>query len=497
MAEGITNQGGQKFERQELAKSMRTIDYFTLGFGAMVGVGWVITVGDWVSRGGGPLGAILAFALGGLLLLPVGFAIGELTAALPVTGGGIVYAYRAFGTTLSFYTGWFLALAYIGLCPWEAIAIGRLLGVLVPALKTMPLYEMMGFTVYAPLLIIDLAIAGFIIYLNFKGVEKAATFQTLMTYFLMTTSVIFIITGFVKGDFANLVPLWTQPEGQEYGPVGGMLAVLAITPFFMAGFDTITQGAEESGEGVSYDNLGKMLSLVIFSGIVFYALAILAVSMVVPWQTLADYEFPAADAFMQVAPVVATIVLLGALAGLVTTFNAFFLGGARILFALARARMLPAWFAKIHEATNIPINAVIFIAVLTVIGPFIGTALILPLVDVGSFAFIAAWFIMCASSWKLRQTEPNLKRPFKMPGGSSMAVLAMITSGIMTISMLIPGAPGMLVWPLEWIITVGWLLLGSIFFVIAKPEREKVSEEERRYLMYGDFANSGQEGNKA
>ena len=42
----------------ELARKLRTTDYFTLAFGTMVGVGWLVVMDDWLARGG-PLGAIL------------------------------------------------------------------------------------------------------------------------------------------------------------------------------------------------------------------------------------------------------------------------------------------------------------------------------------------------------------------------------------------------------------------------------------------------------
>ena len=49
-----------------LARKLRVTDYFTLAFGTMVGVGWLVLMDDWLGRGG-PLGAALGFALGGVL----------------------------------------------------------------------------------------------------------------------------------------------------------------------------------------------------------------------------------------------------------------------------------------------------------------------------------------------------------------------------------------------------------------------------------------------
>ncbi len=71
-----------------LARTLRTLDYFTLAFGTMVGVGWLITMDDWLSRGG-PLGALLGFAIGGAFLLPIGYVYGRLVTMIPDAAGFI------------------------------------------------------------------------------------------------------------------------------------------------------------------------------------------------------------------------------------------------------------------------------------------------------------------------------------------------------------------------------------------------------------------------
>ena len=47
-----------------LAHKLRLADYFSLAFGTMIGVGWLVVMDDWLTRGG-PLGAILGFVIGG------------------------------------------------------------------------------------------------------------------------------------------------------------------------------------------------------------------------------------------------------------------------------------------------------------------------------------------------------------------------------------------------------------------------------------------------
>ena len=125
---------------ESLSRRLGAFDLFTIGFGAIIGVGWIIVIGDWINLGGGPYATALAFLVGALLLLPIALVFGELTSAVPVAGGAIVYAQMAFGKRVSFLTGWFLTLSYIMMCPWEIIAIGQLTETLFPAMKVLPLY---------------------------------------------------------------------------------------------------------------------------------------------------------------------------------------------------------------------------------------------------------------------------------------------------------------------------------------------------------------------
>ena len=80
---------------------------FALAFGSMIGVGWVTALGSWLSQAG-PLGALLAFAAGGALMVCIGLCYAELTPMLPVAGGEVAFAYRAYGTGKAFLVGWTL-----------------------------------------------------------------------------------------------------------------------------------------------------------------------------------------------------------------------------------------------------------------------------------------------------------------------------------------------------------------------------------------------------
>src|SRR5439155_25380674 len=91
--------------------SLNTVEYFTFGFGTMIGVGWVVLMDDWLSRGG-PGGGMLGFLIGGLLLFPIAHTYGRLVQGIPVAGAEIAYPEEIFPPFVSFGAGWTLVLAY-------------------------------------------------------------------------------------------------------------------------------------------------------------------------------------------------------------------------------------------------------------------------------------------------------------------------------------------------------------------------------------------------
>src|SRR5215470_12451853 len=182
----------------QLARKLRVNDYFSLGWGTMVGVGWLVVMDDWLMRGG-PLGAILGFGIGGLLLLPIGYVYGKLVMAMPDAAGEVAYTAKVFPSAISFATGWMMVLAYFIVCPWEAVAVGRIAGYIFPALDSVELYRIGGKPVYLPHLAIGLGLTGMLTLLNYRGIRLSATFQNWTTFGTLALFAIFVGVGVAHG----------------------------------------------------------------------------------------------------------------------------------------------------------------------------------------------------------------------------------------------------------------------------------------------------------
>src|SRR3954454_19711577 len=127
---------------------LSTVEYFTFGFGTMIGVGWLVLMDDWLTRGG-PAGGILGFLLGGLLLFPIAHTYGRLVQRIQDAGAEIAYTEGVMPPAVSFAAGWTMILSYAIVCPWEAVATGNLLARVFPSLNSYELYAIGGSPIYA------------------------------------------------------------------------------------------------------------------------------------------------------------------------------------------------------------------------------------------------------------------------------------------------------------------------------------------------------------
>src|ERR1700747_1420039 len=200
-----------------LARKLRLADYFALAFGTMVGVGWLVLMDDWLGRGG-PLGAILGFSIGGILLLPVGYVYGQWVQRLPDAAGEAAYTAQVFPPIVSYFTGWMMLLAYFIVCPWEAVAVGKVAAYLGPALNSVELYQVAGQPVFLPRLALGILMTVFLGVLNYRGIRGSATFQrwtagTVLVLFIVATAM-----GAGHGSLANLQPAFrAAPLGWGLG----------------------------------------------------------------------------------------------------------------------------------------------------------------------------------------------------------------------------------------------------------------------------------------
>src|SRR5260370_10427527 len=206
-------------------------------------------------------------------------------------GGEVAYAARVFPRAVSFYTGWMMMLAYFIVCPWEAVAVGRIAAYIFPALDSIELYRVAGKPVYLPHLAIGLTLTALLTVVNYRGVRLSATFQNWTTFGTLTLFWVFVAIGVARGSPANFPPLFTHTSFVS------ILLVLQIVPYFMTGFESVTKAAEEANPQFRAQGFSRAIFAAIIVGTVFYIVVIASGAFVAPWRALTTEPFTTAVAF--------------------------------------------------------------------------------------------------------------------------------------------------------------------------------------------------------
>ncbi|MCL6616288.1 MAG: APC family permease, partial [Anoxybacillus ayderensis] len=215
--------------------------------------------------------------------------------------------------------------------------------------------------------------------------------------------------------------------------------------------------------------------------VLFYVAVVFAVSYILPDDVLTNSSLPTADAMAAAlgSSFFSKVLIIGGLAGILTSWNAFIIGGSRVLYAMAQERFLPQWFAHIHPVYKTPSNAILFIGTLATFAPLLGRPMLVWLVDAGGFSIIIAYFLVAWSFIALRKKEPNMPRPFQVGQSSAVGWIALVLS-IGFIFLYMPGMPSQLVWPYEWLIFIGWWVIGAFFIVRIKTKTMEQTEHVHR-----------------
>lgn len=460
-------------ETPRFNRVLRNRDVITLGFGAMIGWSWVLMTGYWVSEAGS-VGTLLAFAGGGLAIALIGLTYSELVAAMPQAGGEHVYTHRALGASWSFFCTWALLLAYVNVCLFEAVALPTAVEYLFPNIRLGTLWRLFGSDVDLGFVLIGAGTSILITAINVIGIRPATWFQT-VTFTVIVVSGTALLIGAVSFGSADNAQPWIGV------PATGILTVLIMVPTLLVGFDVIPQSAEEIN--LPPARIGLLLVVSVFLAVLWYGLISFAVATSMPIGTLKASSMATGDAATSLwgHPAAGALLVLGGIAGILTSWNAFVIGGSRLLYALAESGMVPSAFARLHPRFHTPYVGIIAIGLLACLAPLFGRTILVWLINAGGFSTIVAYIFVPLAFLALRRQEPDLARPFRVSHPRLVGVSAVILA-LALITAYLPGSPSALTWPHEWMTITIWAVLGVVLYLRYRfgAGRSVAHRQERR-----------------
>ena len=452
-------------------------DLIMLAIGAVIGAGIfgaigtaaageIDAAGHVVRVGAGPA-LVLSFVLLGAACGLAGLCYAELASMIPQAGSAYAYSYATLGEVVAWIIGWDLILEYAVGNVAVAISWGDYFKSLTGDVIHLPDWLSTGYR--TALLSSDPAVHGLmdkaphlfglpilinvpafaivmlITWLLLLGVKESARANNILVAVKLLVLGLFIVMGVQHINPANYHPF--APNGFR-----GIHQGAAIVFFAYIGFDAISTAAEETKNPQRNLPIGILGGLAICT--VIYVIIGAVLTGMVPSKDLGASADPLAYALKATGLTsISKIVALGAVFSLSAVLLVFQYGQPRIFFAMARDGLLPKFAAKLHKKHRIPHVTTLITGLFVAFWALIGDAG--ETYDLTNIGTLFAFVLVCVGVMVLRLTEPERKRPFRVP---YVYVVGIVGSLLCVVTML--GLP-----KLAWIRFGWWLVIGAVLYL--------------------------------
>ena len=355
------------------------------GVGLILGAGIYVLVGPAAELAGNAVWA--SFLLAALVAVLTGLSYAELSSMYPRAGASYEYVRHAFGLRAGFVVGWLVTLSLV--VSVAAVALGF-------AGYFADLFQ-------APATLVAVGLIAAAGLLAFWGIRESAWLAIALTAIEVTGLLVVVAVGLPRlGD----VDLLESATG-----LSGVLQATAFVFFAYVGFENVANLAEEAHQPER--NIPRAIVLAVAITSVVYVLVALAAVSLVGWRALGSSDAPLAAA-VQVAlgerwADTLSVMALGATAN---TVLFMLIVASRIIYGMANAGSLPPALSRVHRSRRTPWLAVLAVSV--------GGAAFALAGDIGAvaqltnFAIIASFVVVNLALVRLRQSQPQTPRPFKL-----------------------------------------------------------------------------------
>lgn len=427
----------------KLRPCLTALDLTLLGIGAIIGAGIFVLTGFAAATQAGPA-VVFSYVIAGLACAFSALSYAELASTVGGCGSAYGYAYASMGELIAWIIGWDLILEYavsvsavsVG---WSGYAQNMFagIGIKIPEYLLKSPFE--GGLFNLPAMLIVLFIAMMLII----GVKSTARFNKLMVLTKLTVIALFIFIAVKHVNPANWSPF--MPFGWN-----GVFNGAALVFFAYIGFDAVSTTAEEVIKPERDLPIGIITSLAFCT--ILYIVVSGLLTGIVPYPTL-NVSSPISQALLNLGHnTAASLVAVGAIAGLTTVILVMYYGLTRVFLAMSRDGLLPKMFSQVNPTTRTPIRIIIWSGLL--MSAFSGFIPIHELAEMVNIGTLAAFVIVCVGVIVLRYRQPQLNRPFKTP---FMPVIPLLGVGFCLYLILHLN-------PVTWWRFIIWLLVGFIVY---------------------------------
>ncbi len=475
-----------------LKKTLSSLDLTMLGIGAIIGTGIFVLTGQAAGKHAGPA-VVISMILAGIASVFAALCYSEFAASVPISGSAYAYGYGTLGEFVAWIIGWDLILEYafgaatvaVG---WSGYVVSFLkdLGINFPAKLSVGPWDTVtladGSTVSGLINLPGLLIAVAVTLLLIKGIKESASFNSVIVMIKVLVVVLFIVAGIGYVNKGNLGIGCTPGTAgcAEFMPFGfsGVVTGAAVIFFAYIGFDAVSTASQEAKNPQRDMPIGILGSLAICT--VLYILVAGIMVGLVDYRMLTNAAAPIAvaidAALLQaqgttmgtILKYFPMIIKVGAVLGLSSTMVVMVMGQPRVFYSMSKDGLLPTWAAKIHPKYQTPhITTAITGVIVAILAGFVPISLLGQLVSIGTlFAFV----IVGTGIIILRRTNPEMKRPFRVPFSPYVPIATVMSAAYLMNSL-----------PLDtWIRLIDWMCIGLVIYFAYSYSHSKLSSEAGR-----------------
>jgi APA family basic amino acid/polyamine antiporter len=427
-----------------LKRSLGPVALTALGIGGIIGTGIFVLTGLAAAQHAGPA-IVISFVIAALGCAFAALCYAEFAAMVPVAGSAYAYSYATLGEFIAWFVGWNLVLEYAVAVSTVSVGWSRYfvkfldhydINFLPAALTAAPFNVAAdGVTVITTGALMNLPavfIVAFVSAICYVGITQSSFVNAVIV--AIKVSVIILVIGF--GAYYVNPDNWTPfiPENTGPGQFGwsGILRASGIIFFAYIGFDAVSTAAQEATNPARDMPIGIIASLIVCT--VLYILMAAVLTGMLPYPQLNDAA-PVAVALMAHPGLdwLVPLVLIGAIAGITSVALVMSLAQARIFLAMSRDGLLFRFMGKVHPKYKTPYLATVVTGLFAgTMGGLLPVGILGELVSIGT---LIAFVVVCIGILILRQTRPDIARPFRAPAVWITAPLGVIFCGIMMLSL--------------------------------------------------------------
>lgn len=381
-----------------------------------------------VGESGPGLALLLIFLIPILWAVPDALVTAELASAMPVEGGYYQWVKRAFGPFAAFLNGWWTWLYGIvdaSLYPiYFAASVGTMISVVSQndALAANPVLKwLVGFFV---ILVFT--------FINVRGTRLVGQTSVVLSGVIIIPFVIMGLIAALRWQEAPGIPALTLVQPGE-DLLAALAGGLGIAMWNYLGWDSLSTIAEEVEEPQKAYPMALTWGIPLVTSV--YAIAVLAGLAFMPdaskW--VDEGVWPLIGGQVG-GPLLMWLIFGAAAASSMALFTATFLGASRLPFVMAEDGFLPRKLVEVHPKFGTPWMSILFCAVLYSVLSAIFTWR--ELISINVVLYGIALTMESAALIKFRITEPQMERPFKLPGGMPVAILFGIVPFLMIVALV-------------------------------------------------------------